>query len=164
MNQLEDCLAYFRENPVFGRLLQGFWRKYASYGRFEGSVQVTFRDREERESLEGFLQKNFQGRKKTSVSARLLPRPWRKAVLPGWNRKLSWKPGSVRCPRHVPVSAVKKGSMAKILPKAADRDGRRAGLQLAHGNFGRKSENGTQPPGISPGMEPGLGNGQTGYL
>lgn len=71
MNQLEDCLAYFRENPVFGRLLQGFWRKYASYGRFEGSVQVTFRDREERESLEGFLQKNFQGRKKTSVSARL---------------------------------------------------------------------------------------------
>ena len=71
MNQLEDCLAYFREKPVFGRRLQGFWRKYASYGRFEGSVQVTFRDREERESLEGFLQKNFQGRKKTSVSARL---------------------------------------------------------------------------------------------
>lgn len=71
MSQLGECLAYFKGNPVFGRLLQGFREKYASYGRFEGSVQVTFRDWEERESLEGFLQKNFQGRKKTSVSARL---------------------------------------------------------------------------------------------
>lgn len=74
MSPLEDCLAYFRTSPVFSRLLQEFWKKYASYGRFEGAVQVTFRNREERENLEGFLQKNFQGRKKTSVSARLFAR------------------------------------------------------------------------------------------
>lgn len=69
MSTVEECLDYFSGNPVFQRLLRGFYAKMESYGTFGGSVQVTFRDREERDALEGFLQKNYQGKKRAQVSA-----------------------------------------------------------------------------------------------
>lgn len=74
MKTVETCLAYFSESPVFYRLLRGFYDKMKSYGTFGGSVQVTFQNQEEREALEGFLQKNFQGKRKTMVSARQFSR------------------------------------------------------------------------------------------
>lgn len=69
MSTLEECLAYFSGNPVFQRLLGGFYAKMESYGTFGGSVQVTFRNPEEREALEGFLQKNYTGKRKAVISA-----------------------------------------------------------------------------------------------
>ena len=35
-----ECLRYFRERPVFGKLLRGFREKYLSYGRFAGTVTL----------------------------------------------------------------------------------------------------------------------------
>ena len=74
MKTLEACLAYFSESPVFYRLLRGFYEKMESYGTFGGSVKVTFQNPEEREALEGFLQKNYQRKRKAMVSARQFSR------------------------------------------------------------------------------------------
>ena len=64
-----ECLRYFRERPVFGKLLRGFREKYLSYGRFAGTVTVKNLKESEREDLEGFLLRNYHGKKSASVSA-----------------------------------------------------------------------------------------------
>lgn len=64
-----ECVEYFREHPVFDRVLKGFRRKYVSYGDFAGKVtlqNVTGRDLED---LEGFFQRNYHGQKAISISA-----------------------------------------------------------------------------------------------
>lgn len=38
--QLKKCVEYFRQNSVWEKVLNGFFEKYASYGRFSGSVRV----------------------------------------------------------------------------------------------------------------------------
>ena len=65
----EDCLRYFRERPVFGKLLRGFREKYLSYGRFAGTVILKNLKESEREDLEGFLLRNYHGKKSASISA-----------------------------------------------------------------------------------------------
>ena len=47
-----ECLRYFRERPVFGKLLRGFREKYLSYGRFAGTVTLKNLKESEREDLE----------------------------------------------------------------------------------------------------------------
>ena len=64
-----ECVEYFREHPVFDRVLKGFRDKYASYGSFAGTVILTNLSEEEREDLEVFFQKNFHGQKSVSISA-----------------------------------------------------------------------------------------------
>lgn len=64
-----ECLRYFRERPVFGKLLRGFREKYLSYGRFAGTVTLKNLKESEREDLEGFLLRNYHGKKSASVSA-----------------------------------------------------------------------------------------------
>ena len=64
-----ECVEYFREKPVFDRLLRGFREKYASYGGFSGTVTVRNLSEEELEDLEGFFQKNYHGQKSVSISA-----------------------------------------------------------------------------------------------
>ncbi|MCD7824983.1 MAG: TIGR02679 domain-containing protein [Clostridiaceae bacterium] len=64
------CVDYFREYPVFQRLLNGFRDKYNSYGSFSGTVVIRNVAEEERDILEGFFQKNFHGQKSISVSAK----------------------------------------------------------------------------------------------
>ena len=64
-----ECLRYFRERPVFGKLLRGFREKYLSYGRFVGTVTLKNLKESEREDLEGFLLRNYHGKKSASVSA-----------------------------------------------------------------------------------------------
>ena len=56
------CLGYFRERPILGRLLEGFWEKYLSYGKFAGTVTVRILKESERMDLEGFLQRNYHGK------------------------------------------------------------------------------------------------------
>lgn len=65
----EECLSYFREQPVLGRLLKGFREKYASYGAFSGTVILRGVKAEEIEVLEGFFRKSFHGQKSVSISA-----------------------------------------------------------------------------------------------
>ncbi len=65
----KECLEYFRAHPVFRRLLEGFREKYASYGRFAGTVVLKSLTEEERDDLEGFLNRNYHGKKSASVSA-----------------------------------------------------------------------------------------------
>ena len=64
-----ECLRYFRERPVLGKLLRGFREKYLSYGRFAGTVTLKNLKESEREDLEGFLLRNYHGKKSASVSA-----------------------------------------------------------------------------------------------
>lgn len=64
-----ECLRYFRERPVFGKLLRGFREKYLSYGRFTGTVTLKNLKESEREDLEGFLLRNYHGKKSAAISA-----------------------------------------------------------------------------------------------
>lgn len=66
---LKASLEYFRSMPIFCRLLKGFCEKYRSYGDFRGSVQLSLRNEEEREALEGFFGRSYRNRKSASVSA-----------------------------------------------------------------------------------------------
>lgn len=65
----EECAGYFREFPVFDKLLKGFREKYVSYGSFSGSVVLRGLKEEDREALEGFFQKSFHGQKSVTISA-----------------------------------------------------------------------------------------------
>ncbi|MGI6012510.1 MAG: TIGR02679 family protein [Ruminococcus sp.] len=65
----DECLDYFRERPVFCRLLDGFREKYVSYGKFAGNVVIKNLSEEDREDLEGFLGRNYHGKKSASISA-----------------------------------------------------------------------------------------------
>ena len=70
----KECLEYFQGRPVFGRLLRGFREKYLSYGKFAGTVTLKNLKPSEREDLEGFLPRNYHGKKSASVSAELFER------------------------------------------------------------------------------------------
>lgn len=65
----KDCIAYFRERPVFDRVLRGFSKKYESYGSFAGTVRLRNLSLQDIEDLEGFFQKSFHGQKSVTVSA-----------------------------------------------------------------------------------------------
>ena len=67
--QVEECVKYFRKNPVWNKVLKGFQKKYVSYGRFSGSVVVRNLTQEEIEELEGFFGKSFHRQKSVSISA-----------------------------------------------------------------------------------------------
>ena len=70
MSQIErECLIYFRSNPMWKRLLRGFWEKYRSYGAFSGSVVLRGLAEDEVGELEGFFAKSFHGKKSVSISA-----------------------------------------------------------------------------------------------
>lgn len=64
-----ECAEYFREHPVFDRLLLGFREKYASYGTFSGTVTLRNIRKDEVEGLEGFFQRNYHGQKSVSITA-----------------------------------------------------------------------------------------------
>ena len=49
--QDKECVEYFRQRPVFDRILNGFRDKYMSYGSFWGTVTVRNLSAKEREDL-----------------------------------------------------------------------------------------------------------------
>ncbi len=65
----DECLKYFQERPVFGRILEGFREKYFSYGKFTGTVVIKNLSEKDREDLEGFLGRNYHGKKSAAISA-----------------------------------------------------------------------------------------------
>lgn len=66
----QECITYLKEYPVFGRILNGFREKYASYGEFAGTITLHKVTKEEMEVLEGFFQRSFHGQKSISISAK----------------------------------------------------------------------------------------------
>ncbi len=70
LNEVErECRAYFQSDPVWHKILSGFWEKYASFGRFTGSVRVANPSAHEIDVLEGFFGQNFHGQKSITISA-----------------------------------------------------------------------------------------------
>lgn len=67
---LQECLAYFQKRPVFARLFEGFREKYRSYGCCAGNVQVSGLDEKMLGDLEGFMQKNYHGKKCVKITVR----------------------------------------------------------------------------------------------
>lgn len=68
-NIKKDCLRYFRQSPVWKKVLEGFWKKYSSYGRFSGNIVLKNLKSQDIEELEGFFGKSFHGQKSVTVSA-----------------------------------------------------------------------------------------------
>ena len=67
--KLENCILYFKERKVFKKLFRKMWDKYISLGHFGGTVQLSGLDREERQQLGGFFQKDYVGNKTITISA-----------------------------------------------------------------------------------------------
>lgn len=68
---MKDCLDYFREKPVFLKLLEGFRDKYLSLGYAGGRVLLKDLSLRDIEDLEGFLGGNYHGRKSINITAAL---------------------------------------------------------------------------------------------
>lgn len=83
----KECLQYFRQRPVFGRLLRGFREKYRSYGKFAGTVILKNLKETERDDLEGFLLRNYHGKNSASVSAERFERALEESRFAGISGK-----------------------------------------------------------------------------
>lgn len=66
--QLQRCIAYFKERPVYRKLFEKVREKYAGLGHLGGSVQLTGLNEEERRQLEGFFQKDYSEKKTITIS------------------------------------------------------------------------------------------------
>lgn len=64
-----ECVAFFKQHPVWKRVFAGFRSKYESYGRFSGKVVVTNLSTEDIEELEGFFGQNYHGKRSATISA-----------------------------------------------------------------------------------------------
>ena len=65
----KNCLEYFRQSPIWGKVLKGFRDKYRSYGKFSGKVILNDVGTKDIERLEGFFGNNFHGCKSIVISA-----------------------------------------------------------------------------------------------
>lgn len=65
----KECLAYFKQSPVWNKLFCGFREKYASYGALGGTVVLGRLSAEDIDTLEGFFGRSYHGQKSASVSA-----------------------------------------------------------------------------------------------
>ena len=66
----KSCLSYFKDYPVWKKVLEGFREKYFSYGSFSGSVVLSKLNDNDIDVLEGFFQKSFRGQKTVTISAK----------------------------------------------------------------------------------------------
>lgn len=69
---LEECLAYFRERPVYEKIFVKIREKTVGLGHLGGSVIFASLSQQEKEQLEGFFQKSFRSRKTVTISALLM--------------------------------------------------------------------------------------------
>ena len=68
--RLQECLDYFRKRPAFRKLFEGLREKYASLGYLGGTVILDNLTQEEKRVLGGFFRKDYQGKKRVSISAK----------------------------------------------------------------------------------------------
>lgn len=69
MDKIQEAVEYFRQNPVWKKIFEGFQKKYASYDSFSGTVVLRGLKQTEIEELEGFFGRSFHGQKSVSISA-----------------------------------------------------------------------------------------------
>lgn len=69
-SMMDECIAYFKAHSVYEKLFSGFRSKYESLGHFGGTVILSGLSQEETEDLFGFLNTDYGGRKKISISAK----------------------------------------------------------------------------------------------
>ena len=69
MDRIQEAAKYFRQNPVWRKVFEGFQKKYASYDSFSGTVVLRGLKQTEIEELEGFFGRSFHGQKSVSISA-----------------------------------------------------------------------------------------------
>lgn len=67
--QLEECIRYFRQRKIYGRLFEKMADKYRSLGHFGGTVRLSGLSGEDCRHLGGFFQKDFEGQKSVTISA-----------------------------------------------------------------------------------------------
>lgn len=65
---MQQCVAYFRERTVYGKLFSKFRDKYASLGHLGGTVQLGRLQPDECLHLGGFFQKDYTGKKTITIS------------------------------------------------------------------------------------------------
>ena len=68
------CFEYLESGSIFRKMLDGFVKKYRSYGEICGSVRLRLADPDSVDLLEGFLGKSLRGRKSVTISADALCR------------------------------------------------------------------------------------------
>lgn len=68
--RLQECLDYFRKRSAFRKLFEGMREKYASLGYLGGTVILDSLTQEEKRVLGGFFRKDYQGKKRVSISAK----------------------------------------------------------------------------------------------
>lgn len=66
--QENNCIAYFKSNPVWDRVFRGFWEKYRSYGSFQEKLCYKKLQRRKSKDLRDFC-KEFPWEKSVTVSA-----------------------------------------------------------------------------------------------
>lgn len=80
---LEECIQYFRQRPVYHKLFVKVWDKYRSLGHFGGTVQLSGLTPEECRQLGGFFQKDFEKKKTVSISAAAMEKALEKSRFSG---------------------------------------------------------------------------------
>lgn len=65
----KDCIKYFKSNPGYKRIFEGFREKYEALGRIGGNVILSHPDADEIQVLRGLLQRDFSRQDRVSVSA-----------------------------------------------------------------------------------------------
>lgn len=71
---MEECLTYFKERPVYQKLFLKMREKYKGLGHFGGTVCLAGLDREEKNQLSGFFQKDYTSNKMVTISAKMMER------------------------------------------------------------------------------------------
>lgn len=84
---LEECIQYFRQRPVYHKLFVKVWDKYRSLGHFGGTVQLSGLTPEECRQLGGFFQKDFERKKTVSISAAAMEKALERSRFSG----LKWE-------------------------------------------------------------------------
>ena len=67
---MDECIAYFKAHSVYEKLFSGFRSKYESLGHFGGTVVLSGLSQEETDDLFGFLNTDYSGRKRISITAK----------------------------------------------------------------------------------------------
>lgn len=64
---LEECMKYFKNNE-YKRIIQKLRKKYESYGKWEGNITIENPTKGERETLSGFMKKDYSRNKSITIS------------------------------------------------------------------------------------------------
>lgn len=67
--KLEECLAYFKARPIYGKLFLKIREKYMSLGHLGGKVILTGLSQEDKQQLGGFFRKDYTDNNSVTISA-----------------------------------------------------------------------------------------------